>query len=73
MEAADFFHLRANLRQGTGRQGHGAVFLAFAVMNSKKHGIQIEAMDAKVDTFCQPQAAAVEEQNYKAVGRLKSS
>ena len=67
MEEADFFHLRANFWQNTSWQRYGSVFLTFAVVDGEEHGIKIEAVDAKVDAFCQPQSAAVEEQDHEPV------
>jgi hypothetical protein len=48
MAAADEVHLLADCREGADRERDGAIRLAFAVMDGQKHGIEIEAMDAKI-------------------------
>ena len=65
--------MRAKTRKRTdaaSRKRHRPVFLAFAIMHRKKHGIQVEAMDAKIDAFSQAQSATIEQQNDKPVGGL---
>ena len=43
VEAADKVHLVADFREGAGRQWHGAICLAFAVVDGQQHGIEVEA------------------------------
>jgi hypothetical protein len=73
MEATDVLYLLADFRQCAGGQGHGSVFLAFAVMDGEEHGIEVKAVDAQVNAFRQAEAATVQEQNHKTVRRLKVS
>jgi len=73
MKPADFVYLLANFRQRTSRQRHGSVLLAFAVVDGEEHGIEVEAVNAKVDALVQAQAATVQEQDHDAVGWLKES
>jgi hypothetical protein len=51
VETADFVHLLADFLQGTGGQGHGSVFLAFAIVDGQEHGLEIETMNTEVDAF----------------------
>jgi hypothetical protein len=49
--AANGVQLLANLGEGTGGQGDGAVFLALAIVDGDEHGIEVKAVDAKVDAL----------------------
>ena len=73
MEEAHCFHLFANFWEGASGQGHGTVFLAFAIVDGEEHRLEIKTVDSQVDAFGQTQATAVEEQNHEAVGGLKLS
>jgi len=68
MEEAHCFHLFANFWEGASGQGHGTVFLAFAIVDGEEHRLEIKTVDSQVDAFGQTQATAVEEQNHEAVG-----
>jgi hypothetical protein len=73
MEAAHFLNLLANFRQGTTGQGHSSIFLAFAVVNSEQHGVEVETVNTEIDAFGQAQAATIEQQNNQAIRRVQVS
>ena len=69
MPRFELFDVRQQFRDDSLRQRHGAIFLAFAVMHGQDAGVEIQAMDAEIQTFEQAQAAAVEQLDDERVRR----
>ena len=63
MHPAHRLYLLADLRHHPCRQGHCPILLPLAVMHSQQPGIEIEAMDAKLEALREAQSTSVEERS----------
>jgi hypothetical protein len=63
MHPAHRLYLLADLRNHHCRQGHYPILLPLAVMHSQQPGVEIEAMNAKLEALREGQSASVKERS----------